>query len=290
MPQFQNNNPKSNDLATSSGLDFVVELHDQKADTPFQNSKMAKSQINFVFCLDEPVIFEFEPVYKRKLNPNMAFIIYNPDKDLPFQLQSAEKSRLVWLHLRLDTLHNLFVPDVHDAPIFNPENSNRKIYEEKEIHSELIFVLNQLFNSQMQGNARRLFFQGKVLEILSVFLSEKSSNVENCPFLNDEQVVRKIRKAKDYLLQEYQQPPTLPELAKMIELNESQLKIGFKEIYGNTPYQFLLDHKLEIANQLLLSQKFQVNEVADKIGYTNVSHFIDAFKKKYGVTPKKIGK
>ena len=29
-------------------------------------------------------------------------------------------------------------------------------------------------------------------------------------------------------------------------------------------------------------------EIADQLGYTNVSHFIDAFKKKYGVTPKKF--
>jgi len=62
----------------------------------------------------------------------------------------------------------------------------------------------------------------------------------------------------------------------------------FKEIYGNTPYQYLLDHKLEIASQIIISGKYQVNEVAFKIGYNNISHFIEAFKKKYGVTPKKM--
>ena len=48
-----------------------------------------------------------------------------------------------------------------------------------------------------------------------------------------------------------------------------------------------LDHKLDHARVLLDSAKFQVNEVAYQIGYTNPSHFIASFKKKFGVTPKK---
>ncbi|MBK9631957.1 MAG: helix-turn-helix transcriptional regulator [Saprospiraceae bacterium] len=34
--------------------------------------------------------------------------------------------------------------------------------------------------------------------------------------------------------------------------------------------------------------KYQVNEIAGHIGYQNVSHFISAFKKKFGMTPKKL--
>ena len=82
-------------------------------------------------------------------------------------------------------------------------------------------------------------------------------------------------------------PPGLKELAKICGLNEYQLKMGFKEIYGNTVFGFLLDHKLDHSRVLLDSDKYQVNEVAYQIGYTNPSHFIAAFKKKFGITPKK---
>ena len=50
---------------------------------------------------------------------------------------------------------------------------------------------------------------------------------------------------------------------------------------------FLLDHKLEYARQLLDSGQHNVNEVGLKVGYSTGSHFISAFKKKYGTTPKK---
>jgi AraC-like DNA-binding protein len=39
---------------------------------------------------------------------------------------------------------------------------------------------------------------------------------------------------------------------------------------------------------MLQSGKYKVNEVASAIGYTNPSHFIAAFKKKFGYTPKKF--
>jgi AraC-like DNA-binding protein len=126
-----------------------------------------------------------------------------------------------------------------------------------------------------------------VLEIMGLYFSDKKPNTENCPFLNDQETVRKIKHAKEYLLKHLDSPPGLKELAKIAGLNEYQLKVGFKEIYGNTVYGYLLDHKLDHARVLLDSSRFQVNEVAYQIGYANPSHFIAAFKKKFGVTPKK---
>jgi AraC-like DNA-binding protein len=125
------------------------------------------------------------------------------------------------------------------------------------------------------------------LELLALYFSERKPDTENCPFLNNEDLVRKIKHAKEYLLAHEDRPPTIKELAKLAGLNEYQLKAGFKEIYGNTVYGYLLEHKLDHARMLLDSRKFQVAQVAYQVGYTNPSHFIAAFKKKFGVTPKK---
>ena len=44
---------------------------------------------------------------------------------------------------------------------------------------------------------------------------------------------------------------------------------------------------MDEARRMLDSQKHNVNEVGLKLGYSTSSHFIAAFKKKYGTTPKK---
>ena len=83
------------------------------------------------------------------------------------------------------------------------------------------------------------------------------------------------------------EPPSLQELADQIGLSLKKLKEGFKQLYGDTVYGYLLEHKMEEARRMLNSQQYNVNEVGLKLGYSTSSHFIAAFKKKYGTTPKK---
>ena len=130
--------------------------------------------------------------------------------------------------------------------------------------------------------------KGKIYELLSLhFQKEENTDSEYCPFLVDEQNVLKIRKAKDIIISRMSEPPSLQELANEIGLNLKKLKEGFKQIYGDTVYSFLFDYKMEQARKLLESNQYNVNEVGLQVGYSAASHFIAAFKKKFGTTPKK---
>lgn len=153
-------------------------------------------------------------------------------------------------------------------------------------------LLFQLFynkiNSNINSSVRDLYVKGKVYELLSLhFQKEESTSSEYCPFLVDEENVLKIRKAKEIIISRMAEPPSLQELSTEIGLNLKKLKEGFKQIYGDTVYSFLFDYKMEYSRKLLESNKFNVNEVGLQVGYSSASHFIAAFKKKFGTTPKK---
>ena len=83
------------------------------------------------------------------------------------------------------------------------------------------------------------------------------------------------------------EPPSLQKLADEVGISLKKLKAGFKEIYGDTVFNFLFDYKMEFARKLLETGSYNVNEVGSQIGYSTSSHFIAAFKKKFGTTPKK---
>ena len=248
---------------------------------------LARGVIHFYFCLEGMATFGFGPHYSREFHRDRSYFFYNPDQDLPFRLTLKGNTRLVYLSITLRELHDLFTHEAQALPILNKENASRKFYDEREVSAGLRVVLTSMFTTQLTPTTERLFFHGKVLELLSLYFSHRIPDTESCPFLNDQETVRKIRVAKEYLLGHLESPPGLKELAKISGLNEYQLKVGFKEVYGNTVYGYLLDHKLDQARLLLDSGKFQVNEVSYRIGYTNTSHFIAAFRKKFGVTPKK---
>lgn len=244
-----------------------------------------KNIIHFYFCLDGSATFLFGPHYSREIQQQFNYFFYNPEKDLPFTLRLAPKSNLITLTISLGSLHKLFVEDA--LPILKPENVDRKFYDDREIPPHLRVVLNQILNVNLSESAARLYYHGKALELLSLYFSTKKQDRESCPFLNDEDTVRKIKNAKEYLLKHMEAPPSLKELSKIAGLNEYQLKVGFKEIYGNTVFGFLLEHRLDHSRVLLDTGKYQVNEVAYQIGYSNPSHFIAAYRKKFGITPKK---
>lgn len=106
----------------------------------------------------------------------------------------------------------------------------------------------------------------------------------------NEEVVSQIKLAKDLIIEQMASPPTLEELSKIVGLNIKKLKMGFKELYGMPVFTFLLHYKMEHAKKLLAINGNNVNEVATQIGYSTSSHFIVAFKKKFGITPKQFTK
>jgi len=285
-PISKKNTPKGKAEILFEKDDIKLSTVENDADaTVSVASLIEKSIVHFFFCIEGSAHFIFNPHYSREIQKQKNYFFYDPEKDMPFELELSPKAKLVFMSLPLESLHHLFVHE--PLPFLRPENINRRFYDERDIPSPLFMVLSQLFSVHLSEAAQKLFYQGKVYEILSLYFSDRKPDTESCPFLNDQEVVRKIKHAKEFLLKHMEAPPGLKELAKTAGLNEYQLKVGFKQIYGNTVYGFLNEHKLDNARVLLDTRKYQVNEVAYQIGYTNPSHFIAAFRKKYGVTPKK---
>src|SRR5882724_6688063 len=182
-------------------------------------SMLHQSVIHFYFCVEGSAVFVFGPHYSREITKHKNYFFYNPEKNLPFHIQMAPNTKMVFMSVSLQGLHKLFV---HDSLPLNSENANRKLYDEREIPPFLLLVLNQLFTVNLSENAAALYYQGKTLELLSLYFSEKKPDTETCPFLNDQETVRKIKHAKDHLLKNMEAPPSLKELAKIAGLNEYQ--------------------------------------------------------------------
>jgi len=76
-------------------------------------------------------------------------------------------------------------------------------------------------------------------------------------------------------------------LASKAGINEYKLKIGFRELYKTTPYQYLVRLRLEKAKALLEDTDLSIQLVADRVGFNTYRGFSKAFKKIYGVLPTK---
>ena len=266
-------------------------LRYKNEDRKILNYEEAVSQefIQFHFCQKGSGNFVFNGgSYQLPLMSKNVILLYNPQKALPIDLKLTPDSAVVSLVISIKKFHSLFSEDANHIHFLSPENSTKKYYDTRPISPAMSVVLSQIMEIKIHESIQTLYFKGKVYELLSLFFNKnEDADVEQCPFLVDEKNVRKIRKAKEIILSQMTEPPTLQELSAEIGLNIKKLKEGFKQIYGDTVYGYLLDHKMNEARSMLNSKQYNINEISLKLGYSTSSHFIVAFKKKFGTTPKK---
>jgi AraC-like DNA-binding protein len=98
----------------------------------------------------------------------------------------------------------------------------------------------------------------------------------------------RLHQAKEILLQDLENPPSLLELAQQVGLNDYKLKSGFRQVFGTTVFGYLHRHRMQQAYFLLQTCDLSVTEVADRVGYTSLSAFSTAFKKFFGISPNSV--
>lgn len=267
----------------------ILEFQNESIETLHFDRNIDSTFIQIHFCVKGNSKFLFNNGnYSFDVLDKRSIILYNPQRDLPINLEIRPKTILISLLISIEKFHSLFSKEAGYIPFLSKENSHKKYYDDIEIKPMVLIVLQQIINSSVNSSIRDLYLKGKIYELLSLhFQKDESSLGEYCPFLVDEQNVIKIRKAKDIVIGNIAEPPSLQELANEVGLNIKKLKEGFKQIYGDTVFSFLFDYKMEYAKRLLETNQHNVNEVGLKVGYSTASHFIAAFKKKFGTTPKK---
>lgn len=103
--------------------------------------------------------------------------------------------------------------------------------------------------------------------------------------------IRKVRQVRDHIMNNLdRQLSPLIELAHSFGTNEYKLKHGFKQLYGQTVFGFLISERLRKASVLIQHSDIPLKEVAHITGFKSAPHFSRAFKEKYGYTPRDLRK
>ncbi|MGB5647535.1 MAG: AraC family transcriptional regulator [Muriicola sp.] len=268
---------------------LVLKFQNETAQIQQFTRKIDRSFLQFHFCMKGRAKFVFnQGTYALDVPEEQSLLLYNTKVDLPLNAEVYPNTWMVSLVMSIQKFHSLFSQQAEHIPFLSKEFEDKKYYTQELITPPIAVVLSQLMNYNVHPTILDLYVKGKIYELIALYFNKTNTTTfEQCPFLVDEENVKRIRKAKDIVLQRMAEPPTLKELAEEIGLSLKKLKEGFKQIYGDSVYSFLFDYKMEYARKMLESNQYNVNEVGLKVGYSTSSHFIAAFKKKYGTTPKK---
>ena len=148
--------------------------------------------------------------------------------------------------------------------------------------------LHELLNCNLQGFARSIYLESIVLYLL--YQVQKNNlvfqlNCDTCSFVNKPLELEKIQKAKEFILVNLDQSITIPALANYVGTNQCYLKKGFKEVFGQTIYEFVQENKMVKAKYLLQQNKLSLQEISAIVGYASLSSFSQTYKNYYGISP-----
>ncbi|MEE9349286.1 MAG: AraC family transcriptional regulator [Flavobacteriaceae bacterium] len=287
------NNDKSflKDTELEEGF-FLLKFQNNGKEKKVFIKEVSHNYIQLFFCIqgDGKLVFN-NGRYTIDILESKSLVLFNPQQNLPINIEISPNSKIITVLISIKKFHSFFSEFSKYITFLNEDNLDKKYYSAKDLSPGEMVVLTQLFKYNLHESLEKLYSKGKIYELLSLYFNFTEGDVEKCPFLEDEDNVEKIKKAKEIIINRMAEPPSLNELAIEIGLSLKKLKDGFKHIYGETVFNFLFDYKMDYSIKLLETKKHNVSEISALIGYSTSSHFIAAFKKKFGTTPKQyLGK
>ena len=165
------------------------------------------------------------------------------------------------------------------------EPEHNILYHPSRITSAQYQVLQQLLEWPYQGIVRQLYLESKVLELLALHMNQILISSPHQPSSVKARDVDRIYEARDILIQNVTNPPSLAELSRRVNLNEHKLTQGFRQVFDKTVFGYLYDYRMKQACQLLQTGGLNVQEIGNCIGYASRSSFVAAFKRRFKVAP-----
>jgi AraC-like DNA-binding protein len=78
---------------------------------------------------------------------------------------------------------------------------------------------------------------------------------------------------------------TIEELAGICALSKFHFVRKFKDLFGLSPYQYLVQQRVERSRYLLKNKSYSIKEIGIRVGFNSPSHFVSTFKKYCAMTP-----
>lgn len=149
-------------------------------------------------------------------------------------------------------------------------------------------ALIELTNTNRKDHLNRLFCQIKVREIIyllfSKLLCRDCSNHHSRVHRADADKILQVRAA---ILADLSQPPHLEMLTGIAGMSETKMKGLFKQVFGDSIYNYYQTARMEEAARLLRQDGLSVSETGYQLGFSNLSHFSRLFERHHGLKPKK---
>jgi len=165
-----------------------------------------------------------------------------------------------------------------------------KIYKHNNLVSPLLL---QLYKASTQKNKDLqliteiyyLLLENLLLQQIS--LRKEIQKINAVKYSTQLELYKRLNFARDFIHSCYMDQISLDKLASVACLNNAYFLREFKKFFGLTPYQYIINQRLEAAKKMLETTSCSITEICFAVGYNDITSFVKLFKKKFYTTPEK---
>ena len=188
-----------------------------------------------------------------------------------------------WVHFMTDSV--LLKQFLQQLPAVVGLSKNRLIHWDAGRQFERIFGLtpdnqhdrdNAYFSSYLQ-------VQSIINSIIAILIQESGTEI-----IRQGKTESRLIPAIEYINQRYKTNITLKKLAELCFLSENYFHKLFKTVFEVTPFNYVLQLRMDEAVRLLRSTTMSIKETAYELGYKDVAYFTRTFSKYFGTSPAKF--
>ncbi|MEZ0005736.1 AraC-like DNA-binding protein [Flavobacterium sp. 28YEA47A] len=148
-------------------------------------------------------------------------------------------------------------------------------------------IVDEILTSATFGTFELYFLRIKTEELICRLLMELEKRDQNQLYALNGNDIRILYSIRERILEHLDIPPVINELSAEANMSPTKLKRLFKQIFGNSIFNYYQEFRMKEAARLLKDEKLSVSEVGYQLGFANLSHFTRLFEKHIGLKPKK---
>ncbi len=228
--------------------------------------------------------------------PAAMLALYPPQTGDGYTIEPGVDCQFVVLHCAEALLTRDLGIDLPAAPVplklLAEDQLSEPYHQVLDLTPRLVNGISDILDARdnYRAHMREWFVEAKAKEILSSVLQDLLRKPELAVGANriSHRDQHRITEAQDIIRSSLHDLPTIPALARMVGINQTKLKAGFKRVIGCTIGEFTRQQQMQIAARLLKTTRLPIAQISQAVGYRHQANFSQAFKRYYGRLPRSM--
>jgi len=277
------------------GDDFRLHIHQYSFHEEFVLKRTAPGEVSdFVTLIFYSVAFPNNFLSNREVSFNCtkthaaSVEVSSGDLSSEIRFPPGHEIRFTSVGIRAGLLRELLGPTEPNQLIETVTQANSTFLYYLLMVPDFERTLESLLEIENADPLQRFYYKVKAQELLYQVFSKlaQREDKKHCQLNNfDASMLMTVRET---LIADLSEPPQLRDLAKLANMSETKLKQLFRQVFGDSIYNYYQTVRMEEAASMLRQPGVAVSQVGYQLGFSNLSHFSRLFAKHHGKTPKKF--